>query len=104
MNDLELYYKSDFYKVRSSMMEMIEEKFNEYDFVNTFRRFYKENNLEQFKNYVKEKLNNVSELEKYTLNEMHKMFSESNCGWDMYKIAEIVHKALIELWYPKDFE
>ena len=105
MNDIEFYdeyHKSDFFKIRNSIMIMIEEKFNEYDFIKTFKRLSLENNVEQFKDYVKERLTDVSELEKYTLNEMYKMLNEINCRWEMYEIGEIIHKALIELWYPEN--
>lgn len=96
------YYESEFYKMKSKMMSMIEEKFNTYNLIKGFAIYGNENHKE-FREFIKQNIRECDETEKWTLNEMCKMFSKSNCGWHMYYIAEQLHKSLIELWYPQNY-
>lgn len=55
--------------------------------------------LNQMRNIVAEM--NDETMEEF--NEMAKMFSDCNCGWDSYRAGRIVHDLLIEKWYPKGY-
>ena len=37
------------------------------------------------------------------LNELSKMYSRTNCSWEQYKVAQIVHYIIMELFTGEDF-
>ena len=37
------------------------------------------------------------------LNELSKMYSRTNCSWEYYKVAQIVHYIIMELFTGEDF-
>ena len=37
------------------------------------------------------------------LNELSKMYSRANCSWEYYKVAQIVHYIIMELFTGEDF-
>lgn len=90
------YYESEFYKTSSHMMKLIYDKFEEYDFVKKFQEL--EQSQSEYYDYIVSKVENLPELEKWTLNEMCKMFSQNNCWYVMYEIGEVIHIALIHTW------
>lgn len=92
------YYCSEFYEVSNKMMNMIEEKFNQYKLIEGFN--IHSSDKEGYLRYVKEKLYDCNEVEKYALNEMTKMLSQTNCSWKLYSVGSVLHKALIDMWYP----
>ena len=37
------------------------------------------------------------------LNELSKMYSRTNCSWEYYKVAQIVHYNIMEIFTSKDY-
>ena len=90
------YQESDFYKLSETVLHMIQEKFEEYGFVKNYIKY--ENEEGKFYEYVMSVLREVPDVELFTLNEMHKMLSESNCWCVHYHIGEVIHNVCIELF------
>lgn len=56
----------------------------------------------EFLQDLKATLENKTGQELEELNNMHKMFSTSNCGWDSYNVGYIIHYIILDLFYPSD--
>lgn len=89
------YNKTEFCIQSLKLLEMIEEKFKEYGFVEKY--IENKNDDVAFYKYVLSTLKNAPEVEIYTLNEMQKMLSESNCWYVIYRIGRVIHNVCVEL-------
>jgi threonyl-tRNA synthetase len=57
---------------------------------------------EELEQYIYDTLLNLDEYKRHDLNQMHKMLSTVNCGYQDYEIGQIVHEQLIKIWFPKE--
>ena len=55
---------------------------------------------EEMESEMRDIIEEMDDLTMSEYNEMHKMYSNSNCAWYSYRTGEIVHKLLLEKWYP----
>jgi len=61
---------------------------------------YDEGNItyEEMLNQMRKIIEPMNDSTMEAFNEMHKMYSTTNCAWYSYKTGEIIHKLLLEKW------
>ena len=71
-------------------------------FIEIYLNYHKQDiTYEEMENKMRDTIRDMDDSTMEEYNEMHKMYSHSNCGWDSFETGEIVHKLLIEKWYPE---
>ena len=95
------YEPSDLDLKSQELMMNISETFKPY--TELFLQVYnKKITKEQPYHEIRTLLENKTGQELQELNNLHKMFSTSNCGWDEYHASYIVHYIILELFYPNE--
>lgn len=97
------YHDTEFYKKASDLIEYISSTFKNYAFTEKYLEYEKGDiSKEEVNKYIKQVLLNLDEYTRHDLNHMWAMLSDKNCWCGDYRIGELVHKQLIEIWYPED--
>jgi len=83
-----------------SLISEIDKKYS--IFIKIFREHHQGKITQQdMLNKMSEIVNTMDDDTMREYNEMAKMYSMSNCGWDSYETGRIVHKLLLNKWYPE---
>ena len=93
---------SDLFFEAQNIMSKINKEFEPY--FNIYMKI-KNNEISQDEgiNNLRELLNQLNGQELGDINELCKMYSESNCGWQEYQLAQIVHYIIMELFDDSDY-
>ena len=94
--------QSDLFLEVENVMNKINKEFNPY--VEIYKNI--KTNKMSYKEGIKTlrlKLSELNGQQLGELNELSKMYSTTNCSWQYYQVAQIVHYIIMELFTGEDF-